>query len=130
LTVLSNAGPIGGGQAVDGPPIVLGNETFQRGVVVRAPSTLWLTLDGRCSSFAAVIGPASDAANGSRVRFAVLADGVLLYRSPAIEPIDGGRVLDLDVREVRRLDLTVESADDAPSGAVAAWADARLRCRS
>ncbi|QDV06155.1 N-acetylneuraminate epimerase [Planctomycetes bacterium Poly30] len=114
---------VGGLGANDGTPLVIGGQSFSKGLGTRAPSVIAYDLGGTGVYFSAWVGLDDAAPAGGSARFQVLGDGALLYDSglrldtnPALFT---GRI---DVRGVRELLLVTLDADDGFTSDHADWA--------
>jgi hypothetical protein len=139
--------------------ITIVDTEFERGLGTHAPSRLDLNLDGRATRFLASVGvdrevvarhspdPMAttaqrlpgyvydgngdllDRGQGATVNFRVLGDDRELYRSGWLTESSEARSVDLDVTDVQRLTLEVETGPDGSYADHADWADARLELR-
>lgn len=119
---------------LNGGPIEVGTQTFDRGIVSHAPAEVTLRLGGQCTVFTATPGiePGGDHPEEGSVTFTVVGDGVPLatvgsdaapvtVQTPP-EPIE------VDVSGVEVLTLQVGDGGDGKNNDHAAWGDARLGC--
>jgi hypothetical protein len=110
----------------------MAGKEYQRGVTVRAPSTVTVGLGRGCSSFDAVAGVDDLTRRPGEVVFSVLAwNGDTLWRSSALR--GGGRPVQVHVplsgqRSVRLVVRPVMGSRGLRN--MADWAEARLRCPS
>lgn len=135
-TIISQMrGAVGFDRSFRGNPIVIGAKTYERGLGVRCPSRIEFPLEGRFKRLSTVVGfttepeePLSGARNEKeRIRFVVRGDDRVLH----VEKVDrlkrASAGIDLDIRGVQKLTLSVE----ATGGALwlhgsSAWADVRV----
>ena len=113
--------------AGDGGPLAIGNVLYAKGLGIHAPSDVGLSLQGRCSRFAAAVGVDDEMKGAGSVAFEVWGDGVLLAQSHVLTGNDVAEALDVDVSGVDELRLVV-AAGDGNGSDHADWADARLTC--
>jgi glucose/arabinose dehydrogenase len=135
LGVAANgAGPVeldrshGGPDAGDGGTLRLADETFAKGLGVRAPSDIRVPLGGQCSAFHVTVGIDDETRGAGSVTFEVWLDGARVAATGMMTarsaPISGT----LDVSGRSELRLVVTDAGDGTLGDHADWADARLEC--
>lgn len=101
---------------------------FDRGVGLQSVSVIPLQLDGRGIRFRALIG-ADDMGNKTLpVHFYVLGDEKILYQSGPMQVGDAARLVDVDIRGVKRLGLLVIDTVGGISNkrTYANWAEARI----
>jgi hypothetical protein len=109
-----------------GEPLKMNGETYDRGVAMHSRCTLTYDLNGRYSTFEALVG-FDDAVKGrGRVDCRVFADGKELYSNPDLRA-DGSPVkLKLPVAGAEQLRLLVDYGRDQDTGDRVIWANARL----
>lgn len=128
-------GAIGYGRSFHGETIVVAGKTYERGLGVRAPSSIGYEIAGKFDTFRAVAGLSEEKNEGvsarrrlaERVRFVVWGDGKVLWKSDVVDWENPSVEVKAPVRGVQRLTLQVEAEGGALwlHGATA-WADARL----
>jgi len=130
-------GCVGYGRSFEGNPLTLGGRKFERGLGVRAPSTIEYQLDGRYRFFRATVGidledliePAAARRRGEYVQFLVFGDGKRLYSSEWLQwdsrPVD----VEVEIRGVKALRLEVDCSASRWLVGSADWADARVSTR-
>lgn len=110
---------------VNKKPLLLGEQSFERGIGVHAYSKLTFEIEGSYKLFNAVIGIDSSTDRKGDCVFVVLGDNQELLRermTGASEP----KTLKVDVAGVKQLTLVVEPGEDLDLADVANWADARV----
>ena len=118
---------------VDGGPLMIQSERFERGIGMVPPATVRWRLGGRFAGFRARVGLERTGARyplrheAERVEFEVWADGARVAASPAMSATDGIFELAADVRGVQVLELRAVNATKfvwhfGPVG----WGDAEL----
>lgn len=111
-------GAVGFDRSYAGRPIVLGEEIFEKGLGVKAPSAIEFDLDGQYASFSATVGlmngfkgePTTARKRAEKVTFELWGDSELLVASEPLSWKDDGRThakLRASVARVRRLRLVV-----------------------
>jgi hypothetical protein len=112
--------------SVTGKPMRIGNQSFTQGWGTHAPSELIVNLRGEATRFRAVIGVDGAADGPGSVRFSVVGDGRLLYRSKTKTKNDAPEPLNLDLKGIKTLILRTDSAGDGMASDHANWADAYI----
>jgi hypothetical protein len=111
---------------LDNPLSVAGN-SYAWGIGVHANSSLTFEVGGNWSTFESVIGIDDQMGTSGSVVFAVDGDGKQLYKSPVIRGgLAAPTVINVPVKGVKTLRLSVDATEDLDLGDVANWAGARL----
>ena len=122
----------GFGAANDGKPIKLNGVTYQKGLGVWAFSEIQYALEGKCSSFSALVGLDDYIRyEGSvgRVVFRVYADGKKLFDSERLGIKAATKTVNVDVTDAKTLRLVVTGGGNGLYDDMADWADAKLECK-
>ena len=107
-------------------PLSIGGKRFARGVGTHANSVVWIDLAGGSERFLASVG-VDDAAGGpGSVTFKIIGDGRKLWESGVMKPGQAAKPVDVDLKGVQCLLLTVGDAGDGVAFDHADWADARF----
>ncbi len=122
---------VGWGQAkpdrsIGGRPLSIRGQAYDHGIGTHAPSRLRIQLDGKAVRFRSVVGIDDTAEGHGRVRFLVLADHRVVWDSGDIWGSTPARPVELDVRDVKVLELRVEDGGDGSGYDHADWAEATL----
>jgi len=128
LTMDQAVGAVGFDRSAAGRPIRLGDRAFEKGLGIRAPSSLSFALGGRFDQFAATVGLTegashSQAPNGGVV-FEVWGDGRQLASTVPLDPQAGSNdwtQLSVGVRGVDVLTLKAMPTDGTASPSGGAW---------
>ncbi len=114
--------------SVEGNPISIGGQKFERGIGTHAPSAIWIKMDGWTSHFTAFVGVDDEVgrAPGS-VEFIVFGKGEVLWQSGLMKPGDAAKEVNVLTRGVKKLGLIVTDGGDGLAYDHANWADAKLR---
>ena len=113
-------------RAVNGQPLSIGGKKFARGVGTHSYSSYRLLLKGGTERFSASVG-VDDAAGGpGTVIFQISADGRIAFNSGIMRLGQPAKTVDVDLRGVRAILLSVRTAYDGISFDHANWADARF----
>ncbi|MCZ6602614.1 MAG: NPCBM/NEW2 domain-containing protein [Planctomycetota bacterium] len=113
-------------RSLDGNPIRLGGEVYEKGLGVHSRCLLTYELDGNFESFSAVIGIDDETKDLGHVIFRVRADGEVIFESGGIRGVDKPKRIQLDLKGKQRLVLEVDFGEDLDIGDHADWADAHL----
>jgi len=111
-------------KSVDGNPIRIAGETFERGLGTHADSLLYVKLAGGSRRFTAMVGVDDESGHLGSVEFRVLADGNEIYKSGLIKSGQAAHPVDLNVTGVDILVLIVSAGPDGMNYDHADWADA------
>jgi alpha-galactosidase len=112
--------------SVDKNPLNIGGRSFETGVGTHATSELWLDLRKQATRFTAFVGVDAEAGKKGSVEFRVKGDGKLLWTSGVMHGGEPAKRVDLDLRGVDVLALTVRNGEDGVDFDHADWADASL----
>ncbi len=117
-------------RSVGGKPLRIAGQHFAHGFGTHAPAELDLALKGGAERFTASVGiddeEGATLGNGS-VEFIVSGDGSVRWRSGIMHGGEAAKRVDLDVRGIATLVLTVSDGGDGNGGDHADWADAVLQ---
>ncbi|WP_445521232.1 beta-galactosidase [Streptomyces sp. NEAU-174] len=116
----------------DGLPLTLHDTGYEKGLGTHAASSVQVWLGGTCTTFHAALGLDQETYGRSdgpaTVTYTVLADGMPVYESGAVDRDTATKKIDVDVADARRLELIVSDAGDGNALDHADWADAKLTC--
>jgi alpha-galactosidase len=114
-------------KAVQGKPISIAGQKFDRGVGTHANSVMYIDLKGGSKKFSAYVG-VDDEVNGriGSVEFRVYGDGKLLWKSGVMKAGEPAKKANVDVEGVKTLILIVGSAGDGMGYDHANWAEAKF----
>jgi alpha-galactosidase len=115
-------------KSVEGTPLALGGQKFERGFGTHAESRLRVNLDGGAQSFSARVG-VDDDVNGnpaSSVEFIVVGDGKELWKSGVMKAGTAAKTCDVNLVGVKALVLEVSDAGDGMDFDHADWAEAKF----
>jgi alpha-galactosidase len=114
-------------RALDGQPIRLRNNAYDKGLGVHGPSLIRYRLGQACTRFVAEVGIDDDQHGRGSVTFEVWADGERLFQSGVLTGTSPVLTVDLNVKGRRELRLFVGRGEDyALDHAV--WARPILEC--
>ncbi len=105
-------------------PMTIGNRHFRRGLGTHADSRIVYELGGRYRRFQSWVG--ADGASSATITFEVWADGQKRWESGLMTRQSPAKLVDLDVRGLKTLELVVGHGNDDINSDHANWADAKL----
>ena len=113
-------------RAVDGHPIRLGGQTFDRGIGTQSRTLLAYRIEPGDRRFQATIGVDERAGPPGSVAFRVFVDRQERYKSPPLTDRDPPKALDIDLAGGKILILVTEFGDRGNVRDLADWAEARI----
>src|SRR5882724_6842149 len=111
---------------ITGQPIVIAKKQFEHGVGTHAASSFRVNVGGHAGRFIAQVGVDDSAGGQGSVEFIVSGDGKILWQSGVMT---GGRAavpVDVDLTDVKILELRVTDGGDGSNNDHADWADAKI----
>ena len=114
-------------QSVDGKPLTIAGQTFERGLGTHAPGVFRVQLDGAATRFVARVGIDDEVAGRSSkasAEFQVIGDGKVLWKSGVLGSKEPAKEVDVDLRGVRLVELVVTTGGDTYACDHADWVDA------
>ena len=112
--------------ATDGNTLTLNGVTYAKGLGVHASSDTTYALGGNYTRFISDIGVDDEVGSNGSVIFQVLADGVQIYTSRAMNGSSATKTVDVDVTGKQNLRLVVTDGGNGNGYDHADWANARL----
>jgi alpha-galactosidase len=117
-------------KSVDGHPLSIGGKKFQTGLGTHATSSLWINLKGNAEKFTAWVGvDDEEIGQPGSITFSVVGDDKILWKSDVMKSGDAAKLIEVDVRGVKTLLLSVGDAGDGITSDHADWADANFVMR-
>jgi len=115
-------------QSVDGNPLSIAGQKFERGLGTHAASVLCVDLKGGAERFKAFVGVDDEVKKNpaASVEFLVTGDGKLLWKSGVMKAGQPAQKVDVDLRGGKTLLLKVDPAGDGINYDHADWADAQF----
>lgn len=114
-------------KSVEGKPITIAGKTFERGFGTHAESSLFIQLDGKASSFTAMVGIDDEVAGHEpAAEFHVIGDGKKLWSSGVMRLGDSVRPCSVALAGVKKLELVVSDGGNGNYYDHADWADAKF----
>ena len=113
-------------KSVRGQPLSIAGRKFEHGLGTHAPMTLYVRVNG-ATRFQAMVGidDSSGSTTEGSVSFKLTGDGKNLFESPVLKPGDKPLPVDVDLKGVKILLLTVSEGEDLRFDH-ADWADAHF----
>jgi len=111
---------------VDGGPLRLSGQDYERGIGTQSRTLLAYRLERGDRRFQALVGVDDRAGPLGSVVFRVLVDGKERFVSPVMSARDAPRALDLDISDARSLILATEFGDRGGVRDLADWVEARV----
>ena len=111
--------------SIDKHPLTIGGEVFKKGIGTHAVGTILLDLKGSADRFQASVG-LDDEVKGrdGSIRFIITADNKEVFRSPVMKSGMGAVKVDISLRGVKILNLTVDDSGDGNDCDHGDWANA------
>jgi hypothetical protein len=113
-------------RAVDGQPIRLGGETYDRGIGTQSRTLLAYRIEPGDRRFQALVGVDERAGPLGSVVFRVFVDRQERFKSPPLTERDPPKTLDIDLTGGKILILVTEFGDRGNVRDLADWAEARI----
>jgi alpha-galactosidase len=114
-------------RSVDGNPLRIGTQTFERGIGTHAPGAIRIALDGKAERFTAKVGVDAEVRERGSVSFRVIADRRLVYESGNLQGGDPAQPVDVPLAGVSNLLLIASAGEDGMDYDHADWADPVIR---
>lgn len=114
------------GENVEGDPLKLNDQTYDRGIGMQSRTLLAYKLEPNCLRFQAEVGVDDRAGPLGSVSFRVLVDGKEKYASPVMTAREDPRRIDVAIKGGRVLILAVEFGERGDVRDLADWVEARL----
>lgn len=115
-------------QSVEGNPLIVAGQKYERGVGTHSISHMRLDLNGKATRFTALVGVDDEAQNQASIEFYVLGDKKILWQSGVMKKGDSAKKADVDITGIRKLGLLVSDAGDGMDYDHADWCDAKIEC--
>ncbi len=128
-SIASTWNSLGVNLSIERRPITIGGRRFSYGVGVHPPSRIAVETHGTATRFLATVGVDDQVGPDSgTVEFRIYGDGRLLWKSGLVRGSDPGMNIDVNVRDVERVELIVTTAGrySAAHRDHATWANARF----
>jgi alpha-galactosidase len=114
-------------KSVDGKPLTIAGQQFERGLGTHASSTLELDLGRRFERFAASVGVDDEVLpNDGSIEFQLLGDGKPLWTSGLMRSGDAPKPVDVSLKGIQRLVLQVNDSGNGINYDHADWVDAKF----
>ncbi len=114
-------------KSVEGNPLSIHGQAFDRGIGTHAVSTFLINLDGKGKRFTAFVGVDDEVKEDkATIDFYVLGDKKVLWESGVMKKGDAPKKLDIDISGIKLLGLLAGDAGDGNDWDHADWADAKI----
>lgn len=114
-------------KSVEGNPLKIGGQIFERGVGTHAVSTFLLNLDGKGKRFTDFVGVDDETVKDKgSIQFFIVGDKKVLWESGVMKKVDAAKKVDVDISGVKLLGLLVTDAGDWIDYDHADWCDAQI----
>lgn len=113
-------------KSVEGNPLVIAGQKYDRGVGTHTVSTFVLDVGRKGKRFSAAVGVDDETREKASVCFYVLGDGKVLWESGVVKKGDAAMTVDVNIKGAKLLGLLVTDADDGIDYDHADWCDAKL----
>lgn len=114
------------GRNVVGLKMKIDKKSYDNGIGVFAPCIIEYPLNGQFKKFTAEVGVDAATQGRGTVVFEVKGDGRLLWSSPVVSGLDKAKSVDVDVKGINRLQLSVTDGGDGNKLDAADWGNAAL----
>jgi alpha-galactosidase len=117
-------------KSVEGNPLTVGGQKFERGVGTHSVSAYLLNIDGKGARFTAYVGLDGEVVEGKgSVQFFIVGDKKVLWESGTMKKPDKPKKVDVDISGVKLLGLLVTDAGDDIDYDHGDWCDAKLELK-
>jgi alpha-galactosidase len=114
-------------QSVQSKPITIAGKKFDKGVGTHADSVLYVDLRGTTERFSAAVGVDDEVAGQpGTVRFRIIGDDKELWSSGVMKAGEPAKSVDVSLKGIKVLILSVDTTPDGAAFDHADWADARF----
>jgi len=120
-SMMTGYGTVQKDKSVQGEPLTVAGQKFEKGVGVHACSVLKLDLHGQVRCFTAHVGVDDDAKGHGTIRCKIYADNKKVFDSGVIKGNDKPVVIELNLMGIRYMVLEITDAGDGISSDHADW---------
>ncbi len=113
-------------KSIEGNTLTIAGQKFDRGIGTHAVSTYLLNLNNKGKKFTAYVGLDDEATKQGSVRFYVLGDKKVLWKSGIMKKGDKAERISIDLKGINKLGLLVTDAGDGNNYDHADWCDAKI----
>lgn len=119
---------VGDDGAGDGVGLMIGTQSFDKGLGTNAPSAVTINLGGQCSTFTSAVGIDAETGTGGTATFSVLVDGHVVASTDVMRGGDEAQNLTASVVGGQLLTLVVGNAGDGDGLDHGDWGNPVLTC--
>jgi len=113
-------------KSVEGNPLTIAGQLFERGVGTHAVSKMMIDLHGKGKVFSAMAGVDDESGERATVEFFVFGDGEILWQSGLVKKGDHARSVEVDLKGVDKMALYISDGGDFIHWDHVDWADALI----
>ncbi len=106
--------------------ITVNEQTYKKGLGVRAPSELVYKLDGSWDRLSGHVGMDDEVGSGGSIMFRVFADGKMVFESPKMTGDNIKQLMELEIKGVKELRLKLLDTGDGSKDDHGDWVDLKL----
>ena len=110
-------------KSVDGNPLTIAGQVFEKGVGTHAISKFMMDLKGSGKQFSAKVGVDDESGDKATMEFFVMGDGKILWQSGILKKGDAAKPVDVKLKGVQKLALYVSDGGDNINYDHANWAE-------
>jgi len=119
---------VGGDQAGDGQPMVVGGTAYPKGLGTNSVSRVEVYLGGQCTTFSTWVGVDDEVGDDGTVTFSVLTDGLEVASTGTLRGSDAAKRIDAVVTGAQTLTLVVGDAGDGNAWDHGDWLAPTVTC--
>lgn len=112
-------------KSIDGNPLTIAGQKFERGIGTHAVSRFMLNLAGKGIRFTAQIG-ADDEAKGGNMYFYILGDKKVIWESGLMKTGDKSKVVNIGLEGIQKIAFLVAEGEDGMNFDHANWCNAKI----
>jgi alpha-galactosidase len=110
-------------KSVDGNPLTIAGQVFEKGVGTHAISKFMMELKGNGKQFSAKVGVDDESGENASIEFFVMGDGKILWQSGILKKGDPAKPVDVKLKSIQKLALYVSDGGDNLNYDHANWAE-------
>ncbi len=110
-------------KSVDGNPLTIAGQVFEKGVGTHAISKFMMDLNGHGKQFSAKVGVDDESGDKATMEFFVMGDGKILWQSGIMKKGDPAKAVDVKLNRIQKLALYVSDGGDNINYDHADWAE-------
>nr|NQU91738.1 NPCBM/NEW2 domain-containing protein [Bacteroidota bacterium] len=111
-------------KSVEGNPLTIAGQLFDRGVGTHAVSKMMIDLHGTAKIFSAMVGVDNESGERGSVEFFVMGDKKILWQSGLMKKGDPAKAVEVDLIGIEKMALYISDGGNSNYSDHADWADA------